>query len=58
MTDTVYIAGTGSGKTTVIAMMLLHDPRCIAVTVSPLIELQQGQVRCSLLLAQILIVSS
>lgn len=42
--DVVYIAATGSGKTMIIAMMLLLHPESVAVTVSPLTELQKGQV--------------
>lgn len=42
--DTVYIAATGSGKTLIIAMMLLVHPDWLSVTISPLKELQRGQV--------------
>ena len=42
--DVIYIAATGSGKTLIIAMMLLLFPRICSVTVSPLKELQRGQV--------------
>jgi len=43
--DVVYVAATGhgSGKTLVIAKMLLLFPRICSLTVSPLSELQQLQ---------------
>lgn len=43
--DVVYIAATGSGKTMILAMMLLLNPDSVCVTVSPLKELQKSQVR-------------
>lgn len=46
--DVVYVAATGSGKTLVIAMMLLQHPEWIGITISPLKELQRGQVRPSI----------
>ncbi|KAF9518370.1 hypothetical protein BS47DRAFT_1420393 [Hydnum rufescens UP504] len=42
--DLVYVAATGSGKTLIIAMWMLLNPDKYVVTISPLKELQRGQV--------------
>lgn len=43
--DVIYVAATGSGKTLIIAMLLLLNPKLFALIMSPLKELQHGQAR-------------